>query len=383
MTLFHSWTRDGPGREHGPAPDRVRGAGARPGAACGSRSTPSASSRPARPRPRAATVLGGRAVLDAAARLHAALQRRRDRRARRAGVPRASSSSTGRRPTRRPSPSRTSRTPGRRRSSILDDEGRLEKVIAAHDVGRAINPTLVEGQIEGGVHMGLGQALSEEFVVEGGVPQTTDAEVAAHRPADRDAAGRGDPRRGAAARGPVRREGRRRGRARPDRGSGRRRALRLRRRPPHAPADEGLAGCARRGAAPRAGARPGGRDDRPLARPGGCRRRRRVGRGRSRRGRRRGRRASTARGCRDRAGQRLRAHAPLLGARARDAVRARRRRRPSSRSCSGSGGGSTARSTRRRSAPPRSSARWRRCCRGRRRSSTTTPRRTRSTGRST
>jgi selenium-dependent xanthine dehydrogenase len=56
---------------------------------------------------------------------------------------------------------------------LLDDEGRLRKVIAAHDVGRAINPTLLEGQIEGGVHMGLGQALSEEFVVEGGVPQTT------------------------------------------------------------------------------------------------------------------------------------------------------------------------------------------------------------------
>ena len=56
--------------------------------------------------------------------------------------------------------------------AILDDEGRLEKVIAAHDVGRAINPTLVEGQIEGGVHMGLGQALSEEFVVENGVPVT-------------------------------------------------------------------------------------------------------------------------------------------------------------------------------------------------------------------
>ena len=53
----------------------------------------------------------------------------------------------------------------------LDDEGRLAKVIAAHDVGRAINPTLVEGQIEGAVHMGLGQALSEEFVVEG-VPVT-------------------------------------------------------------------------------------------------------------------------------------------------------------------------------------------------------------------
>ena len=55
---------------------------------------------------------------------------------------------------------------------ILDDDGRLQKVIAAHDVGRAINPTLVEGQIEGAVHMGLGQALSEEFVVERGVPVT-------------------------------------------------------------------------------------------------------------------------------------------------------------------------------------------------------------------
>ena len=54
----------------------------------------------------------------------------------------------------------------------LDDEGRLEKVIAAHDVGKAINPLLVEGQIEGGVHMGLGHALSEEFVLEGGVPVT-------------------------------------------------------------------------------------------------------------------------------------------------------------------------------------------------------------------
>ncbi len=55
---------------------------------------------------------------------------------------------------------------------ILDDDGRLAKVIAAHDVGKAINPTLVEGQIQGGVHMGLGQALSEEFVVEGGIPVT-------------------------------------------------------------------------------------------------------------------------------------------------------------------------------------------------------------------
>jgi xanthine dehydrogenase molybdenum-binding subunit len=55
---------------------------------------------------------------------------------------------------------------------ILDEGGRVAKVIAAHDVGRAINPTLLEGQIEGAVHMGLGFALSEEFAVEGGVPRT-------------------------------------------------------------------------------------------------------------------------------------------------------------------------------------------------------------------
>ena len=47
---------------------------------------------------------------------------------------------------------------------IADSEtGDIEKVIAAHDVGRAVNPTLVEGQIEGAVHMGLGYALTEEF----------------------------------------------------------------------------------------------------------------------------------------------------------------------------------------------------------------------------
>lgn len=41
--------------------------------------------------------------------------------------------------------------------------GDIEKVIAVHDVGKAVNPTLVEGQIEGSVHMGLGYALTEEF----------------------------------------------------------------------------------------------------------------------------------------------------------------------------------------------------------------------------
>jgi len=53
---------------------------------------------------------------------------------------------------------------------VLDTAGRLERVVAAHDVGRAMNPTLLEGQVAGGVHMGLGLALSEAFVTEGGVP---------------------------------------------------------------------------------------------------------------------------------------------------------------------------------------------------------------------
>jgi len=41
---------------------------------------------------------------------------------------------------------------------------RLRRITAAHDVGRAVNPTLVEGQIEGGVAQGIGMALMEEFV---------------------------------------------------------------------------------------------------------------------------------------------------------------------------------------------------------------------------
>src|ERR1035441_1459056 len=47
------------------------------------------------------------------------------------------------------------------------------KVIAAHDVGKVLNPTLLAGQVEGAVHMGLGHSLSEEFVVDNGVPVTT------------------------------------------------------------------------------------------------------------------------------------------------------------------------------------------------------------------
>jgi CO/xanthine dehydrogenase Mo-binding subunit len=41
---------------------------------------------------------------------------------------------------------------------------RLLRIHAAHDVGRAINPTLVEGQIHGGIAQGIGMALMEEYV---------------------------------------------------------------------------------------------------------------------------------------------------------------------------------------------------------------------------
>jgi CO/xanthine dehydrogenase Mo-binding subunit len=52
----------------------------------------------------------------------------------------------------------------------LDDEGRVCRVTAAHDVGTAVNPLSLEGQIEGGVVMSLGYALTEDFPVVNGKP---------------------------------------------------------------------------------------------------------------------------------------------------------------------------------------------------------------------
>ena len=123
---------------------------------------------------------------------------------------------------------------------VLDETGRVAKVVAAHDVGRAINPKLCEGQIEGAVHMGLGYALTEEMVCADGMPTSFRIrDMGVLRPRDMPevevilvedpAAGR-----------PVRREGRGRDRPRAD-GAGRRgRALRVRRRPPLHAAHEGL-----------------------------------------------------------------------------------------------------------------------------------------------
>lgn len=52
----------------------------------------------------------------------------------------------------------------------LDEDGKLKKVIAAHDVGRAVNPKSLEGQIEGGVTMSLGYSLTEDYPLNDGKP---------------------------------------------------------------------------------------------------------------------------------------------------------------------------------------------------------------------
>lgn len=54
---------------------------------------------------------------------------------------------------------------------ILDKDGKVQKVTAAHDIGHAINPKALEGQIEGGVVMGLGYGLTEIMPVEKGIPK--------------------------------------------------------------------------------------------------------------------------------------------------------------------------------------------------------------------
>jgi len=48
-------------------------------------------------------------------------------------------------------------------------EVRVLRIIAANDVGRAINPLGLQGQVEGGIVMGMGMALTENFIVENGI----------------------------------------------------------------------------------------------------------------------------------------------------------------------------------------------------------------------
>jgi xanthine dehydrogenase molybdenum-binding subunit len=58
--------------------------------------------------------------------------------------------------------------------AVDEESGRVRvlRVVAACDAGRAINPQAVLGQIEGGLVMGIGTALSEAYRIADGVPQT-------------------------------------------------------------------------------------------------------------------------------------------------------------------------------------------------------------------
>ena len=55
---------------------------------------------------------------------------------------------------------------------VLDDDGKVTKVFAAHDSGKVVNPISIQGQIEGGVLMGLGYALTEDFKLQDCVPKS-------------------------------------------------------------------------------------------------------------------------------------------------------------------------------------------------------------------
>ncbi len=177
VTLFHAWTEMGQGvhtilmqmlcEELGLTPDRVAvEVDTRYELGCGQ----TTASR--------ATVLGGRSVLAAAAKLKADLGD--------GASPAALAALAGREYYGEVCIDWTT-APGTAMDNpvthfaygwatqvvILDGDGVIAKVVAAHDVGKVINPTLLEGQIEGAVHMGLGHALSEEYVVCDAIPVTT------------------------------------------------------------------------------------------------------------------------------------------------------------------------------------------------------------------
>jgi xanthine dehydrogenase molybdenum-binding subunit len=121
-----------------------------------------------------ATVLGGRAVQDAARKLKADLSpsvRLTHLAGRRyLGEHRAGDTTPLGADSPRP---RTHMTYGfATQVCILDNRGRVERFVAAHDVGKVINRQMVEGQIEGAVHMGLGYALTEDLKLVDGVPES-------------------------------------------------------------------------------------------------------------------------------------------------------------------------------------------------------------------
>lgn len=67
---------------------------------------------------------------------------------------------------------------------VLDDDGRVKDVYAAHDSGKVVNPIAIQGQIEGGVLMGMGYALTEKFPLEDCVPKAKFATLGLFRATD-------------------------------------------------------------------------------------------------------------------------------------------------------------------------------------------------------
>ena len=53
---------------------------------------------------------------------------------------------------------------------VLNEDGTMKKMIGVHDVGKAVNPISTEGQIEGGMVMGMGYALTEQYEIKDGYP---------------------------------------------------------------------------------------------------------------------------------------------------------------------------------------------------------------------
>jgi selenium-dependent xanthine dehydrogenase len=67
---------------------------------------------------------------------------------------------------------------------ILDESGKLSKVVAAYDLGKLVNRKAAEGQIEGGIVMGLGYALTEDYPLVNAVPKATYASLGLFKAAD-------------------------------------------------------------------------------------------------------------------------------------------------------------------------------------------------------
>ena len=55
--------------------------------------------------------------------------------------------------------------------AVLDENGRVSDLYAAYDAGKVVNPLSIQGQIEGGVLMSMGYALTEDFPLKDCVPQ--------------------------------------------------------------------------------------------------------------------------------------------------------------------------------------------------------------------